>query len=262
MISTQVPDETVALLLSGGVDSLSLGFAAEAAGKKVHAYTFKMLHVLNEDAVSAALAAAALGWEHTVVDVDPLGIEGDFLDLARVYRGESKARFECAWPILHLAPRIAEKFVLSGIAADGHFGLSKRAMIHCRRPKKKFDAYREEYFTAPNPAGQKHERAILLAHGKNRVAPYLTAAVRDLFGALSWDEINRPRQKQVTLDAFPEGFAQVKVRPHANLQLVAGIPAIFETLLLNPRLNFKGRTRVLDLCRDWHEKTKGQNEKA
>ena len=34
--------DTVALFLSGGVDSLSLGFAAEQLGLKVHAYTFQV----------------------------------------------------------------------------------------------------------------------------------------------------------------------------------------------------------------------------
>ena len=39
-IKNNVPDSEVAVLLSGGVDSVSVGLAAESADKKVHAYSF------------------------------------------------------------------------------------------------------------------------------------------------------------------------------------------------------------------------------
>ena len=42
IISQEVPTDDVGILLSGGVDSLSLGFAADRAGKKVDAYTFHL----------------------------------------------------------------------------------------------------------------------------------------------------------------------------------------------------------------------------
>ena len=40
MNEIDVPDDDCAVLLSGGVDSISVGFAAERLGKKVHAYSF------------------------------------------------------------------------------------------------------------------------------------------------------------------------------------------------------------------------------
>ena len=39
-IKNNVPDSEVAVLLSGGVDSVSVGLAAESAGKEVYAYSF------------------------------------------------------------------------------------------------------------------------------------------------------------------------------------------------------------------------------
>ena len=39
-IRDNVPDSRVAVLLSGGVDSISVGLAAQRAGKEVHAYSF------------------------------------------------------------------------------------------------------------------------------------------------------------------------------------------------------------------------------
>ena len=41
-IRKNVTDDKVAVLLSGGVDSISVGLAAHHAGKKVHAYSFQL----------------------------------------------------------------------------------------------------------------------------------------------------------------------------------------------------------------------------
>ena len=39
-IKNNVPDSEIAVLLSGGVDSVTVGLAAESADKEVHAYSF------------------------------------------------------------------------------------------------------------------------------------------------------------------------------------------------------------------------------
>ena len=41
-IIKNVPDNKVAILLSGGLDSISVGLAASNAGKTVHAYSFHL----------------------------------------------------------------------------------------------------------------------------------------------------------------------------------------------------------------------------
>jgi len=40
-ISQNVPDKDIALLLSGGVDSISVGFAANKCNKNITAYSFQ-----------------------------------------------------------------------------------------------------------------------------------------------------------------------------------------------------------------------------
>ena len=46
-IENQIPAEKCAVLLSGGVDSHSVAFAAERLGKKVHAYSFVWTLILH-----------------------------------------------------------------------------------------------------------------------------------------------------------------------------------------------------------------------
>ena len=41
-IENNVPDSKIAVLLSGGVDSISVALAAHHAGKKIHAYSFHL----------------------------------------------------------------------------------------------------------------------------------------------------------------------------------------------------------------------------
>lgn len=41
-VNNSVPEKKVAVLLSGGVDSISVAFAAERLGKKITAYSFRL----------------------------------------------------------------------------------------------------------------------------------------------------------------------------------------------------------------------------
>lgn len=246
--------ETVALLFSGGVDSATVGFAAEDAGCDVHAYTFALEGTPSKDALAAETFARRLGWPLTRIDVptDLETVRSDFLVLAERYGCRKKTQFECTWPFLYLYPEIEETVVGSGVAADGHYGLSKKAMIHFRTPKSAFDGFRTDYFSSPNPAGVRQQEQLAGEYGKTFLAPYLERAVFDYFSRMSWSAINRPFQKYAVVREYPEKFGRgggIERRKHANLQLVAGIPDVFERLL-ETDLNAKSRTRVLDLCRD------------
>ena len=123
-------------------------------------------------------------------------------------------------------------------------------MIHFRYPKASFDEFRRHYFSSLNPAGQVQQRAIIESYGRVQIAPYLDRRIYDYFIQFDWDQINKPRQKYLTLTAFPQQFSRIPPRPHANLQLVAGVDHVFETLLKTP-LNAKGRKRMMDMCRDY-----------
>jgi len=62
-IEQQTIDKNVAVLLSGGVDSLSVAFAAHRMGKKVTAYTFHLQDQPSYDATKAAEVAKLMGWD-------------------------------------------------------------------------------------------------------------------------------------------------------------------------------------------------------
>ena len=69
-IEQQTTDKDVAVLLSGGVDSLSVAFAAQRLGKKVTAYTFHLKGQPSYDALKAkevSLQTQHLGFQNTLV---------------------------------------------------------------------------------------------------------------------------------------------------------------------------------------------------
>ena len=59
-IEQQTADKNVAVLLSGGVDSLSVAFAAQRMGKKITAYTFHLQDQPSYDATKAACVGTSM----------------------------------------------------------------------------------------------------------------------------------------------------------------------------------------------------------
>ena len=66
-IVNNTPDESVALLLSGGIDSITVGLAADNVGRKVHAYSFFLDGEVSYDFVKAAEVAHKMQWEFTPI---------------------------------------------------------------------------------------------------------------------------------------------------------------------------------------------------
>ena len=255
IIDSQCKDSCVALLLSGGVDSLSLGFAANDVGKVVVAYTFQIGEWESPDSVAAKRSAKEFGWEFELIKVPVGNLRQDFIALADRYSCRKKTQFECTFPFLYVFPVISERFVLSGVAADGHYGLSRKAMTEiwnasAYERQDVFCDLRQGYFSGDNPAGVRQLEMLAANYEKNLIAPYLERSVFDLFIEMEWDEINKPQQKIPVLRACKEEFTRIGTRKHLNLQLAAGIDRVFESLLSSD-LNKNNRTRVMDLCRDY-----------
>lgn len=243
-------EKEVAVLLSGGVDSLTLCFSLEHLGFKVIAYSFKIKDIPSNDAKSAESACSTMGWKFNLIEIPTHDLEKEFIELSDIWKCQKKTQFECTWPFLYIFPKIKEKYVMCGVGADSHYGLSKKAMINFRHTKEKMNQFRKEYFSQTNPGGWLQQQSISNHYGKIIRAPYLHKDMIEFFMQFSWEEINKPKEKQMIIDAYPEFFYKVEHRKHANMQIVAGVREVFETLL-DSDLNVNNRSRVMDLCRDY-----------
>ena len=255
VVAQEIPDNEVAVLLSGGVDSLSLAFTAHRLGKKVHAYTFHLKDQPSYDSDKALEVSKIFGWNIEVIEIPINNLENDFLTLLTKYRCKKKTQFECTFPFMYIIPKINEKFVLCGIGADSWYGLSKKAMIHFSQTKSKFDQFRHEYFAQENAGGIIQLLMLSKEYKKTLCHPYLwNKSIEKFFMKYNHQELNKPKQKHHVRNAYQTEFSKIgRVKLHLNLQLESKVDELFELLLANDKINFKKRTRVMDICRDWNK---------
>ena len=69
-ISNSVPDNDVAVLLSGGVDSISVALAADRIGKNIHTYSFYLDDYKSYDYNKAHNMCKNYNWKFTGVKID------------------------------------------------------------------------------------------------------------------------------------------------------------------------------------------------
>tara|TARA_R110000823_G_scaffold113126_2_gene235024 strand:- start:478 stop:1275 length:798 start_codon:yes stop_codon:yes gene_type:complete len=252
-IKENIPDKEVAVLLSGGVDSLSVAFALHRQGKKIISYSFKLKNIPNYDFEKAKTVSKIFNWDFKEIIIDPKLLKDDFYKLKDLgcYK---KTHYECMYPFIYIFPQIKEKYVASGWAADGYYGISKKAMIHFRKPKELFDKFRNDYFLPKNSAGFFFLDKIAKLNNKIVIAPYLSKEVKQFFYEKDWFELNKPYQKHHVRKSFIEFKKIGEVKKHINLQIGSKITKIFETLINDNIINFKNRKRVMDICRDWANK--------
>ena len=254
IIDEEVQSNEVALLLSGGVDSISLGMSAQRLGKKVSAYTFHLEGEPSYDSNTAQDVAKTLGWNIDVTVVPKTNLKEDFFTLLKEYDCKKKTHFECTHFGLYLYPRIKEKYILSGIDADGWYGVSKKARINFIQTKEKFDGFRDRYFGADNPAGILQQKMLAENYNKVLVHPYLWHdKVKDFFMQYDWNELHQNKtEKYHVRTCYQNEFSKLnKIKTHLNLQLESKTDIMFEKLLDDIEINFKRRSRVMDICKDW-----------
>lgn len=238
--------DRVAILFSGGIDSLTCAFAAVRAGKNIHCYTFYVNGQENADSIHATQVCEQMNWKLTKIDVPVDNIKEDFLKLVSKYNCVKKTQVECTFPFLYVMPHIRERYVISGVTADGLYGNTRKATQNYRHTKEIFDQYRRDYFSG-NPGGIKQLQQLCDEYGKKFIAPYYSKEIQDW--AFQYDHAQM-RGKKPALDCFPEFKQLKKVRQHASLQLVAGIPSYFEKLLEDRELNVYNRSMIMHLVND------------
>ena len=278
-IAKKVKHKTVAVLLSGGVDSLSLALSAHNLGKKIICYSFHLKDNLSYDFETAKKVAEKMNWKFVPVVVPTDNLVDDWHRLVKL-GCRKKTHFECVFPFLYVYPVIKEKYVLTGWGADAYFTPSKTAsMRYSSITKAKnyirywknfykiksfssksdrqfkirltYNQYRIKYLDG-DCAGLKEHTRVAEQHDKIHVTPYLDKDVRKFLLSKNYKELNRPRQKEIIRKDFTKLEEFGKIKEHINLQLGAGVNKLFEKLLENRAINFKDRKRIMDVASDWY----------
>ena len=243
-------DNECAVLLSGGVDSISVAFGAHRLGKRITAYSFCLDTNVSYDYVKAEMVAEIMGWDFVGIKIPTANLVDDWHRLVEL-GCKKKTHYECVYPFLYVYPKIKEKYVLSGWAADGYYGLSKKAKINYSQTKELQVEFMDNYFRKENQAGYLWHKKIVDDYKKILITPYLTQPVKEYFYKRDWVQLNKPKQKNDVRQSFKEFELIGKVKNHSNLQLESRIDKLFERLLDNREINYNFRKTMMWVCWDW-----------
>jgi len=227
-----LPDQNIAVGGSGGMDSSSLVLSALDVSKDVTVVSFTLDDRESSDFQAARRLADKFGLPFLPVflPTDPDVINSQVRWIVQSFRTSRKTTIECLFPFVSAFPLIADAGLgrlLVGHCADVHFGLSKKAMIHYSHTPALFRQYRREQMARPDQSQQVSLPTMGRAFGVEVSMPYSTSDVFDLWIGLTWEDMNKPRQKEVVRREFPE-LVPLKVTQHRNFQV--GDSGIAETV--------------------------------
>ena len=203
--------EGFAVATSGGISSAALLASAVAVNKKpiVVSFTFDDFYSTDWKYAKAMSNYFELPFHSVVLPSNKNSIINSVSTLIHRYKLKKKARIECSFPFLYVAETckfLGITTLVTGLCDDGHFGLSKKAMIHYKHTQELFDYFRHDYFSDPDAAGRKSINKICQDQDINLINPYCDPDVFKLFIGKSWDELNKPKQKYAIRKCYPELF--------------------------------------------------------
>ncbi len=244
-----------ALLFSGGTDSLTVLWSLLEIGARPTCYTFHLEGIRHVDLVVSERVAAEANVPLRVVTIprDIVALEGDVRASVLRFQTARKTHVQCLYPMLHVAPVVAERQVFTGLNADDWWGSAKSDAINCAKDHAEFDRRRRKRRADLTASGFQFWRDLFAGHGGELCCPYRDEAVVDWMCARSWPELMRPQQKQPAIDGYRAEFERhACYRRNDNLQCGSKIREWHDALLATP-VNVRGRSQIQQLYRDMLE---------
>lgn len=246
-------NEDTALLFSGGVDSITCLFALLEKGITPTLYTFHLDGVYSKDLEVSARIASHYKLPHKIITIaqDVEALQKDVTFIVKELPVDRKTNVQCTYPFLHIMPHVKEKNVVSGLCADDLYGTSKSVAIKCSKNKAAFDDMRRKKFASEYSSAYLPIKTLVEKfYNKKFIAPYRNEKVIEYFMSFSWEELNRPKQKQIAVDAFSSYFNELDVyRRNCNLQVGSGVRE-FHNKLIDAPINKNNRKRVDEIYKD------------
>jgi len=227
----------VALLFSGGTDSLVILWTLLDLEVRVVCYTFKLEQNESEDFKAAQLACKT--WNTPLIEVTiPYQSTTNLLTELRQLIGwmqtDRKTAIECTWPFTYIVPRIKEEQVWCGLNADDLWGSSREMAIRYSKKPEEFQAKRLALLVDPYTAAWYYIERLFTESSPRKVllSPYRHPRVIEYLLSFNWRELNRPKQKMPAYTAFEKEFSQAPIwRKNDNLQCGSGIREYLARLL-------------------------------
>jgi asparagine synthetase B (glutamine-hydrolysing) len=254
-IKEQVGDnQQVALLFSGGSDSLSILWCLLDLGITPHCYTFHLEDKVSNDVIVSRRVAVAWDIPLTVISIPHQPVKSlysDICELVQQIRSSRKTHVECVWPFTYLVKEVKEDVVLTGLNADDLWGSSKGMSIKYSKQPAAFREKRQQLMEDPTTSGWQFIYEIFSQQGKQLLAPYRHSKIIQFLCSLSWQQLNRPKQKMPIVVGFANEFQKAAVwRVNDNLQCGSGIREYMARMMSDKDTNPYNRKSMRGIYKD------------
>jgi asparagine synthetase B (glutamine-hydrolysing) len=229
--------EPVALLFSGGTDSLTVLWSLLDCGITPHCYTFRLERKVSDDSKVARIAAETFGVPLTEIVIPhrgPATLLEEVRSVVQAIGSARKTHVECSFPFWHLAQQISEPVIFTGIGADDLWGSAKSVAIKYGKDPAGFNQSRHKIIADPSTSAIKQINGLL---NHRMILPYREPSVTDFMLQFSWSALNRPKQKMLAVQGFSDEYQRAAIyRRNNNLQVGSGIREYLAMILQTPEI--------------------------
>lgn len=241
----------VPLLLSGGMDSVTLLAGLTVLGERPLCLTFALEGEESPDVVAAREVAAYAGVPLSISWIRRSTLRENAREAVRVGGTARKTAVQCVAGILPLLRRLRDGgYQEALIGTGGVCEDNRRAQVLSadRSPgvRDELDALRRRNLYALDEGSATRVMSRVGAErGISLFEPFALQPIAEVGLRMSWEQMNTPRQKGIALRAFPEFFGDPGCprfwRRNASLQVAGGIREWHDNLLSMPDMNPDGK---------------------
>ena len=238
----------VALLFSGGMDSLSLLLSCLDVGVRPHLYTFKLKNYESEDYKSSVKISKIFNLKLTVININEdldLLLE-DIKYIIQTFKVKKKTQIQCIYPFIHILKEVKEEYILSGLCADDLYGTSRKMQELGRKDLDEFNKKRLKIHNDITSSSYVYIKQLFEKEGFKFIAPYKSN--KELVNYImnkNFKDLHSPKQKNIMYESYKSELEKYKLyRRNSNLQCNSRIRE-FHDKLLKTYLNVNNNKSVI-----------------
>ncbi|MFJ8528450.1 asparagine synthase-related protein [Bacillus sp. NPDC094106] len=255
---------SVALLFSGGMDSLSLLLSCLESGIRPTLYTFYLKSYTSSDIECSRKIADIFDLqliEIPIEDTSVTQLEADVRLIIKTFDVKKKTAIQCIYPFLYVTPAIKETFALTGLCADDLYG-TPRSMAKHAKDMERFDEIRDKRIYDDSASSYKQIKQLLKMYDKEMVAPYKESDMLiQYLRSMTYKEMNSPKQKIPAYLSYQKEIEYYELyRRNENLQCSSRIREWHDSLLATSlNLNNQFKT-IVSLYNHLHKEIHGDSK--
>lgn len=225
-------ETNLALSYSGGTDSNCILFSCLEIGIKPILYTYTVKGYLSPDLQISKRVAEFFKLKLYICEI-PKETDSIYNDVMRMFKDgiSGKVNIQCMHGHYYVAPQVKEKIILNGSGIDGIYGVYKNMVLV--KKSYKWNILRQEHLNKPNDDAMIYQSELFKRYGIQVYYPYRQKNILDYLMSKSYDEINKPKNKIITIKDFQNYYDKITkiYNPRGSQQIRAGTRTLHDNLL-------------------------------